>query len=84
MSRWALTFRAEGDGPPMECRVRRLLKLALRACRLRCVNVELLAPEFHADKQRENSVNAPEPAKPEAAQYPTQRARKRREGLNKT
>lgn len=37
MSRWTLTFRAEGDGPPVECRVRRLLKAALRCYGLRCV-----------------------------------------------
>lgn len=77
MTRWTLTFRAEGDGRPVECRVRRLLKLALRACRLQCVNVELLAPEFHVDKQRKNNVNAAEPGKPEAAQFAPQRARKR-------
>jgi len=27
--RWVLTFKAEGAGPPVECRVRRLLKAAL-------------------------------------------------------
>lgn len=39
MTRWTLTFRPEGDGPPVELRVRRLLKLALRVCGLRCVGL---------------------------------------------
>lgn len=30
MNRWHLIFRAEGDGARVECRVRRLLKAALR------------------------------------------------------
>ena len=37
MSNWHLIFRAEGDGAPPECRVRRLLKAALRYYGLRCV-----------------------------------------------
>ena len=35
---WTLTFRATGQGPPVEIRVRRLLKAALRAYGLRCVS----------------------------------------------
>ena len=38
--RWKLTFQAEGDGPPVAVRVRRLLKAALRTYRLRCVAVD--------------------------------------------
>jgi hypothetical protein len=37
MSRWALIFRAEGEGPPVEIRIRRLLKAALRCYGLRCI-----------------------------------------------
>lgn len=37
---WTLTVKAEGDGPPVECRVRRLLKAALRAYGLRCTAVD--------------------------------------------
>lgn len=39
MTRWTFTMRPEGDGPPVECRVRRLLKFALRTCGLRCIDV---------------------------------------------
>jgi sugar phosphate isomerase/epimerase len=35
---WTLSFRAEGPGSPVECRVRRLLKGALRRYGLRCTN----------------------------------------------
>ena len=41
MTFWQITFRAEGDGPPVECRIRRLLKAALRAYGLRCVEYRL-------------------------------------------
>jgi hypothetical protein len=37
INHWTLTFRAEGDGPPVEIRIRRLLKAALRVYRLRCI-----------------------------------------------
>ncbi len=37
--RWTLTFVPHGDGPPVDVRVARLLKLALRAHHLRCVSV---------------------------------------------
>jgi len=40
--RWVLTFKAEGDGPPVECRVRRLLKAALRAYGLRCLDHRII------------------------------------------
>lgn len=40
MSRWELTFRPEGDGPPVAARVKRLLKLALRSCGLRCIDAQ--------------------------------------------
>ena len=33
---WTLSFKATGEGPPVEIRVRRLLKTALRAYGLRC------------------------------------------------
>ena len=39
MSHWTLVFRAEGNGPPVEIRVRKLLKTALWVYRLRCVKV---------------------------------------------
>jgi hypothetical protein len=41
---WHLTFRAEGDGPPVAIRVRRLLKRALRSFGLRCIDYRLDAP----------------------------------------
>jgi hypothetical protein len=41
MTVWILSFRAEGDGPPVEVRVRRLLKAALRCYRLRCIDAKL-------------------------------------------
>jgi hypothetical protein len=41
---WSLNFRAEGDGPPLAIRIRRLLKSALRAYGLRCVDFGLIAP----------------------------------------
>ncbi len=39
MTIWTLVFRAEGEGPPVEVRVRKLLKNALRVYRLRCIAV---------------------------------------------
>lgn len=33
-----ITFRAEGDGPPLEIRARQFLKLALRRFGLRCIH----------------------------------------------
>ncbi len=52
MNRWTLTFRSEGDGPPIEIRVRRLLKMALRTCRLRCIDVKTAGPhETNGDEQ---------------------------------
>ena len=41
---WTVCFRPEGDGPPAAIRVRRLLKIALRCCGLRCVAVEQNGP----------------------------------------
>ena len=35
---WNLSFRAEGEGPPAEIRVRRFLKVALRRFGLKCVD----------------------------------------------
>ena len=35
---WTLTFEAAGIGPPVECRIRRLLKAAGRAYGLRCIS----------------------------------------------
>lgn len=37
---YRLIVRVQGPGPPPAIRVRRLLKLALRCCGLRCVEVE--------------------------------------------
>lgn len=45
VTRWILSFRAEGDGPPVELRVRRLLKAALRCHGLRCVHVAEQVPQ---------------------------------------
>ncbi len=49
---WTLDFRAEGDGPPVEIRVRRLLKRALRSFGLRCVDYRLASPAATADAGR--------------------------------
>ncbi len=38
-SKICIVVRAEGPGPPTEIRVRRFLKIALRTCRLRCVQI---------------------------------------------
>ncbi|HEY8669056.1 MAG TPA: hypothetical protein VIL86_20570, partial [Tepidisphaeraceae bacterium] len=64
MSLWTLTLRPEGDGPPEACRVRRLLKLALRSCGLRCIDVrhEDTPRPTHADERNEA------PMKPKASE----------------
>jgi hypothetical protein len=49
---WTLSFRAEGDGPPAELRVRALLKRALRSHGLRCVDYRLAPPAATASGQR--------------------------------
>ncbi len=36
---WVITLQTEGPGPPVEIRVRRFLKSALRCYGLRCVRV---------------------------------------------
>lgn len=53
MNHWTLTFRAEGDGPPVEIRVRRLLKAALRTYGLRCVDFRAddTLPDPHQDER---------------------------------
>ncbi len=53
---WTLVFRAEGDGPPVEIRVRKLLKAALRCYRLRCVQVrgDDSPEEFRGNKAEDN------------------------------
>ncbi len=38
--RWRVTFEAAGDGPPIEVRMKKLLKAALRAYGLRNVGCE--------------------------------------------
>jgi hypothetical protein len=38
-SRFIIEVTPEGDGPPVEVRIRRLLKISLRVCQLRCVDV---------------------------------------------
>ena len=40
MNVWTIHVRSEGDGPPEEVRIRRLLKIALRAFGLRCTGIE--------------------------------------------
>ena len=59
---WTLSFRAEGAGPPVECRVRRLLKVALRAYGLRCTNYAVAHGDMpgqyappDADRQKQSS-----------------------------
>ena len=37
---WTLAFRPEGAGPPVQHRVRRLLKAALRSYGLRCTRLD--------------------------------------------
>jgi hypothetical protein len=37
---WPLVFRAVGDGPPAEIRIRQLLKIAGRRLGLRCVGYD--------------------------------------------
>lgn len=55
MSRWTFIFRPEDDGPPVEIHSRRLLKLALRACRLRCIDVKADEPrQTHGDERTAN------------------------------
>lgn len=59
-SAWTLTFRAEGDGPPVELRVRRLLKAALRCHGLRCIDVSQAAAHAAYREGREPAPHAPE------------------------
>jgi hypothetical protein len=42
--RWTITFRAAGVGPPIEVRIRRLLKIAGRCLDLRAVAVAIEQP----------------------------------------
>jgi hypothetical protein len=41
---WQLTFTGAGVGAPVVCRIRRLLKAALRAYGLRCTDHRQIAP----------------------------------------
>ena len=41
---WRLDFQADGDGPPVELRIRRLLKSALRRFGLKCVDYAQFRP----------------------------------------
>lgn len=50
-----LDLRAEGDGPPVEIRVRRVLKNMLRSYGLRCVRAEMMA-----DKPQETPPRLPD------------------------
>lgn len=43
MPDYLIKVRPEGQGPEPVIRVRRLLKLALRVCRLRCIRIEEVA-----------------------------------------
>jgi hypothetical protein len=45
-----LTFRPLASAVPLAARVRRLLKVALRACGLRCVQVEELPTEEETER----------------------------------
>ena len=56
---WHLTFRAEGQGPPVAIRVRRLLKAALRSYGLRCIS--------HVHPDDKPAANAPPPPQPPAS-----------------
>jgi hypothetical protein len=52
MSIWTLSFRAEGPGPPVEIRVRRLLKAALRRYGLRCVDMNMAGDARQTNGER--------------------------------
>ena len=56
---WVLSFRAEGGGPPVEVRVRRLLKAALRHYRLRCIDARMDgdARQSNAERRGEAGTN---------------------------
>jgi hypothetical protein len=58
---WTLSFRAEGDGPPVEIRVRRLLKAALRSFGLRCLDYAACGPA-----SPQGRATSPEPTIPGA------------------
>lgn len=58
MSEWTLKFRPEGAGPPTEIRVRRLLKVALRAFGLRCVDVTERDENRDASKPEQREAGA--------------------------
>ena len=54
-----ISVTSEGTaGPPVECRVRRFLKIALRSCQLRCVDIRLAK----ADAVDAGEPRADEPA----------------------
>jgi hypothetical protein len=59
--RWVLSFEATGEGPPVEIRIRRLLKTALRAYDLRCVHVENheVGKEVRPDKKFDTTKKDP-------------------------
>lgn len=54
--RWTIEFEdmPDPDGVPMSYRVRRLLKLALRSCRLKCIGVDSNNPKPTAPPPGEN------------------------------
>ena len=56
MTRWTLTFRSEGDGPPVEIRVRRLLKGALRSHGLRCTDIRRTPHPANAGERTEDGA----------------------------
>jgi hypothetical protein len=58
-----LIVKPEGDGPPVEHRVRRLLKYALRSCRLRCVDMAE-EPDPVEKRTSARAVQTPRKAQP--------------------
>lgn len=62
---YRLTICAAGDGPPLDVRLRRFLKSALRAHRLRCVSIERFPPSAEAAGQGSDQAHG-EPCRTES------------------
>jgi hypothetical protein len=56
---YRVTLRPVGDGPPVAVRLRHLLKLALRACGLRCLAVEKIAAGKPARGKTKPAASSP-------------------------
>ena len=55
---WIFSFQATGDGPPVEIRVRRLLKAALRGYGLRCINARIADEAGGRDAEARDGLGA--------------------------